>query len=37
MVQCAVQRLVEEFLLVTLRMQVEELANAVEDNHLVVD
>ena len=36
-VQCAVQRLVEEFLLVTLRVQVEELADAVEDNHLVVD
>jgi len=36
-VQGAVQRGVEEFLLVALRVEVEELADAVEDNHLIVD
>ena len=36
-VQGAVQRLVEKLLLVALRVQAEELADAVEDYHLIVD
>ena len=35
--QCGVQRVIEQLHLVALRIETEELAHTVEDNHLIVD